>query len=164
MWIYFTLKWKFAKKYLFLWICVQWSTNVTHLGSIHSVLHIKEIATTSELIRIYRWNQLLQRVKTEYFFTLCSINLNVASISGMGNVQLVFNLDPCVMKHLWCDIREFSDPSRSLNGWHSSDVIDARVNRSHSSYVNQISGAVITRRLTSSLFSLTAGGQGYGLA
>ena len=38
------------------------------------------------------------------FFTLCSINLNMPSISGTGNVQPVFNLDPCVMKHLWWDI------------------------------------------------------------
>ena len=28
---------------------------------------------------------------------------DMASISGKGNVQLVFNLDPCVMKHLWFD-------------------------------------------------------------
>ena len=33
------------------------------------------------------------------FFTLGSIKLNMSSISGTGNVQLVFNLDPCVMKH-----------------------------------------------------------------
>ena len=45
--------------------------------------------------------------------------------------------------------REFSHPSRSLNGWRSSDVIDARANRSHPSYVNHISDAVITGRLTS---------------
>ena len=36
------------------------------------------------------------------FFTLCSINLNMVSISGTGNVQLVFNLDPCVMN--WLEI------------------------------------------------------------
>ena len=36
-------------------------------------------------------------------FTLCSINLNMASISGTGNVQPVFNLDPFVMKYLWYD-------------------------------------------------------------
>ena len=41
-----------------------------------------------------------------YFFPLCSIILNMASISGTGNVQQEFNLDPCVMKHLWCDIVE----------------------------------------------------------
>ena len=39
----------------------------------------------------------------EFFFTLSFINLNMASISGMGNVQPVFNLNPCVMKYLWCD-------------------------------------------------------------
>ena len=38
------------------------------------------------------------------FSPLCSVNLNMASISGTGNVQRVFNLDPRVMKHLWCDI------------------------------------------------------------
>ena len=43
-----------------------------------------------------------------FFFTLCSINLNMASISGMGNVQPVFNLDPFVMKRLWCDIVDSS--------------------------------------------------------
>ena len=42
--------------------------------------------------------------KLEFLFTLCSINLNMASISGTGNVQSVFNLNPCVMKHVWCDI------------------------------------------------------------
>ena len=68
----------------------------------------KEIFVTSELIWIYRWNQLLQRVKTRKFFTLCSINLNIAFISDKGNVQPVLNLDPCVMKHLWCDIVDSS--------------------------------------------------------
>ena len=38
------------------------------------------------------------------FFTLCAINLNMTSISGTGNVQPVFTLDPRFMKHLWCDI------------------------------------------------------------
>ena len=38
------------------------------------------------------------------FFILCFINLNIASISGTGNVQPVFNLGPCVIKHLQCDI------------------------------------------------------------
>ena len=55
---------------------------------------IKEISITSELIWIYRWNQLLQRVKTRTFLTLCSINLNIAFISYKGNVQPVLNLDP----------------------------------------------------------------------
>ena len=42
--------------------------------------------------------------KSEHWeFNLCSINLKVASISGTGNVQPILNLDPCVMKHLWCD-------------------------------------------------------------
>ena len=65
---------------------------------------IIEIYITSELIWIYRWNQLLQRVKTRKFLTLCSINLNIAFISDKGNVQPVFNLKPCVMKHLWYDM------------------------------------------------------------
>ena len=34
----------------------------------------------------------------DYFFTLCSINMNMASISGKGNVQPVFNLEPCVFE------------------------------------------------------------------
>ena len=42
------------------------------------------------------------------YFTLCSINLNMASISGMGNVKPVFNLDPCFMNHLWYDIVDSS--------------------------------------------------------
>ena len=42
------------------------------------------------------------------FFTLCSINLNMAFINDMGNVQPVFNLEPCVMKQLWCDIVDSS--------------------------------------------------------
>ena len=50
---------------------------------------MKPIATKSE-----NWNS----------FTLLTINLNMASISGTGNVQPVFNLVSCVMKHLWCDI------------------------------------------------------------
>ena len=61
-----------------------------------------------------------------------------------------------MLERIDADSREFSHPSCSLNGLRSSDVIDARANRSHSSYVNHISGAVITRRLTRSLFSLTA--------
>ena len=74
------------------------------LQEIHSVLLgsiIKEMTVTCELISIYS----IDETKTEnwYFFT-CSINLNMASISGTGNVQPVFNLGPCVMKHLWCDI------------------------------------------------------------
>ena len=52
-------------------------------------LYMKPIATKSE-----NWD----------FYTLCSINLNMASISGTGNVQSVLNLKPCVMKHLWYDI------------------------------------------------------------
>ena len=58
--------------------------------AIHHVLLIdiiKEITITSVLIRIYRINHLLQRVKTGFFFTLCSINLNMVSISGTGNVR-----------------------------------------------------------------------------
>ena len=42
---------------------------------------------------------LLERVKT--WILLCSVNLNMAFISGTGNVQLIFSLDPRVMKHLW---------------------------------------------------------------
>ena len=38
------------------------------------------------------------------FFPLCSINLNIISITGTGNAQYIFKLDQCVMKHLWCDI------------------------------------------------------------
>ena len=52
----------------------------------------------------------LVAVKSENcaFFTLCSINLIMASISCTGIVQPVFDLDPCVMKHLWCDIIDSS--------------------------------------------------------
>ena len=32
----------------------------------------------------------------------------MASISDTGNVKSVFNPDPCVMKHLWCDIVDSS--------------------------------------------------------
>ena len=32
----------------------------------------------------------------------------MAIFSGTGNVQPVFNLDPCVMKHLWCGIVDSS--------------------------------------------------------
>ena len=42
------------------------------------------------------------------FFTFCSINMNLASISGTGNIQTVFILDPCVMKDVWCDIVDSS--------------------------------------------------------
>ena len=42
------------------------------------------------------------------FYSLCSINLNMASISGVENVQPVFNSDPCVVTRLWCDIVESS--------------------------------------------------------
>ena len=56
------------------------------------------------------------------FFILCSINLNMASISGTGDIQPVFNLDPCVMKHLWCDIADSSinfscKSAKSLTGF-----------------------------------------------
>ena len=37
------------------------------------------------------------------FLNFFTININMATISDTGNVQPVFNLDPCVMKHLWCD-------------------------------------------------------------
>ena len=47
---------------------------------------------------------LLERMKTGIYFTLRFINLNMTSISGAGNVQPVFNLDPCIMKNLWGDI------------------------------------------------------------
>ena len=80
---------------------------VTFYSTLISI--IKEIAITSKLIRIHRWNQLLlQSVKTGIFFTLCSINLNMVSISGTGNIQPIFNLYPCVMKHLRCNIVDSS--------------------------------------------------------
>ena len=50
---------------------------------------IKEIAITSELIRINRLNQFIQRVKT-VIFTLYPIKLNMASIKGhWENIQPV---------------------------------------------------------------------------
>ena len=57
-------------------------------------LYMKLIATKSE-----NW---------DFFFTLCSINLKMISICGTRNTQPVFNLGPCVKKHLWCDIIESS--------------------------------------------------------
>ena len=63
---------------------------------------MKPVDTKSE-----NWNFLYKEWKLE-FFTLCFINLNMASISGMGKVQSIFNLDPCVMKHLWSDIVDSS--------------------------------------------------------
>ena len=76
-------------------------TAVIH--SVPLISTIKEIAITSELMWIYRRNQLLQRLKTGNFVTLCC---DMASISGMRNVQPVFNLDlmcyePSVVWHCW---------------------------------------------------------------
>ena len=45
-------------------------------------------------------------------FTLCSINLNIASIRLTGNVQLEFKFNPCVMKQLWYEIVD-----RSINSF-----------------------------------------------
>ena len=93
-----------AYKMLHIFINIVNSQIFSHVHHDLLISIIKEIAITCELIWIFRWNQLLQRVKTGiFFFTLCSINLNIDSISGMGNIQPVFNLDPCIMKHLWCD-------------------------------------------------------------
>ena len=99
----------------FLCNCRFKSILLSYYGTDQLIVHhllliniIKEIAITSELIWIYRWNQLVQRMKTENFFTLCFINLNLVSISGTGNVQPVFNLDPPVMKNLQCDILDSS--------------------------------------------------------
>ena len=58
-------------------------------------LLMKPIATKNE-----NWELFLPYVP--------SINLNMTSIRGMGNVQPVLNLDPYVMKHLWCDIVDSS--------------------------------------------------------
>ena len=43
-------------------------------------------------------------------FTLWSINLNMASISGTGNVQPIFNFDPCVLSI--CGVTLFTAKSR----------------------------------------------------
>ena len=48
------------------------------------------------------------KVKLGNFLTLCSINLNMASICGIGNVQPAFNLDPCVKKNQWCVVVDSS--------------------------------------------------------
>ena len=72
---------------------------------------IKQISITSELIWIYRWNLLLQRMKTEYVFTLYSIKLNMASISGTGNIQLHSTRPMCykatVVWHCWHEHKFF---------------------------------------------------------
>ena len=52
---------------------------------------MKPIATKSE-----------KNVGFFFFLPYVPINLNMASISDTGNVQPVFNLDPCVIKQLWC--------------------------------------------------------------
>ena len=58
---------------------------------------------------------------------LCSINLNMAFFSSTGNVQQVFNLDPCVMKHLWCDIVDSTINSflydRQITYWCPVDLV-----------------------------------------
>ena len=65
------------------------------------------------------------------FFILCSINPNIAFISGKGNVQPTFNLEACVMKSLvhgcarvahcvtarWRNFSHYSRPLRQYDVW-----------------------------------------------
>ena len=63
----------------------------------------------------------------DFILSLRFINLNMASTSGMGYVWSVFNLNPCVMKPLWCGIA-----SRCINSflwvyqipkWYPADLV-----------------------------------------
>ena len=53
-------------------------------------------------------NSIVTESENWAYYTVCSINLNMTFISGTGNVQLIFNLYPCVMKQLSCDIVDSS--------------------------------------------------------
>ena len=68
----------------FVWSILHIEINTVHHVPLISI--IKEIAITFELIRIYWWNQLLQRVKTE-IFTLCSITSTLLLLAREISIQ-----------------------------------------------------------------------------